>query len=216
MASKIVKEAMDEEVKLEMTPMIDVVFLLLIFFIVTMKFRIEEGKLEAKLPEDMGQNAGGAPVDREKVRIRINLKDCNIKDLIELNFKRMSVEQYFKEHGSSGKVYVPTSTDFDIVLSVGNTPTMKLKQITTLGAKGQPESKLTMFSMSGAEQKDTTILITALKKALEGFPASDRDLTPLIIDPDRSATYLALTVALHAADKAGFKTIQFAGKIGSH
>jgi len=40
----------EEEDELEMTPMIDVVFLLLIFFIFATKFPKQEGKLEASLP----------------------------------------------------------------------------------------------------------------------------------------------------------------------
>jgi biopolymer transport protein ExbD len=43
-----------EEVKMDLTPMIDVTFLLMIFFIVTLKFRVLEGRLDASLPKDMG------------------------------------------------------------------------------------------------------------------------------------------------------------------
>ena len=43
-----------EEVKGDMTPMIDCTFLLLIFFILTLKFKILEGRLDAALPKDMG------------------------------------------------------------------------------------------------------------------------------------------------------------------
>jgi biopolymer transport protein ExbD len=43
-----------EEVKADMTPMIDCTFLLLIFFILTLKFKILEGRLDAALPKDMG------------------------------------------------------------------------------------------------------------------------------------------------------------------
>jgi biopolymer transport protein ExbD len=41
-----------QEVKPDMTPMIDVTFLLLIFFIVTLKFKTLEGRLDAALPKD--------------------------------------------------------------------------------------------------------------------------------------------------------------------
>lgn len=60
-----------EDVKLELTPMIDVTFLLLIFFICTMKFKVLEGKLETQLPKDVGVNSN--PVDEmlEKVEIDI-------------------------------------------------------------------------------------------------------------------------------------------------
>ncbi len=60
-----------EDVELELTPMIDVTFLLLIFFICTMKFKVLEGKLETQLPKDVGVNS--SPVDDilEKVEVDI-------------------------------------------------------------------------------------------------------------------------------------------------
>jgi biopolymer transport protein ExbD len=45
-----------EHMGLKMTAMIDVVFLLLVFFVTTTRFRIPEGELDAYLPEE------GAPV----------------------------------------------------------------------------------------------------------------------------------------------------------
>jgi biopolymer transport protein ExbD len=60
-----------EEVKVELTPMIDVVFLLLIFFIVTMKFKVLEGKLETELPKDVGVNSGEVEDLLEKLEIKI-------------------------------------------------------------------------------------------------------------------------------------------------
>ncbi len=61
-----------EETKMEMTPMIDVTFLLLIFFVCTIKFKILEGKIPAYLPKDVGVNT--TPVDKqlEKIEIFIN------------------------------------------------------------------------------------------------------------------------------------------------
>ncbi len=61
-----------EEVKPDMTPMIDVVFLLLIFFIVTLKFKTLEGVLDAALPKDRGTSS--ATVEEiEKVDIVIKV-----------------------------------------------------------------------------------------------------------------------------------------------
>ncbi len=45
----------NDEAQLEMTPMIDVTFLLLIFFMCTIKFKSLEGKLGAYLPKGAGQ-----------------------------------------------------------------------------------------------------------------------------------------------------------------
>jgi biopolymer transport protein ExbD len=55
-----------------MTPMIDVTFLLLIFFMLTIQFRTLEGLLAAHLP----RGVGGAPTEaepRDEVRIRIDV-----------------------------------------------------------------------------------------------------------------------------------------------
>ena len=61
-----------EAVKPDMTPMIDVVFLLLIFFIVTLKFKTLEGRLDAALPKDRGTSS--ATVEEiEKVDIVIKV-----------------------------------------------------------------------------------------------------------------------------------------------
>jgi len=48
--------------EMEMTAMIDVTFLLLIFFMCTLKFKTLEGKLSAYLPKDVGVTV--APADR--------------------------------------------------------------------------------------------------------------------------------------------------------
>ena len=53
--------------------MIDVVVLLLIFFIVTMKFKVLEGKLETELPKDVGVNSGEVLDLLEKVEITIKV-----------------------------------------------------------------------------------------------------------------------------------------------
>ena len=66
----MLKQIAEEESKLEMTPMIDVTFLLLIFFMCTIKFKTLEGKLEAFLPKDVGVNRSDAP-PKEKIDIVI-------------------------------------------------------------------------------------------------------------------------------------------------
>ena len=55
---------------MEMTPMIDVTFLLLIFFLCTIKFKTLEGKLSAYLPEGRGREHQPRAEPKEKVEIR--------------------------------------------------------------------------------------------------------------------------------------------------
>ncbi|MGE4158432.1 MAG: ExbD/TolR family protein [Planctomycetota bacterium] len=51
----------------DMTPMIDCVFLLLIFFVVSCKFKTSEGHLDVFLPKDEGQSAS-RPVTAEELK----------------------------------------------------------------------------------------------------------------------------------------------------
>lgn len=66
------KKAAEDECELEMTSMIDVVFLLLIFFLCTLKFKTLEGKLAAYLPKDVGVNTSDAE-EIEKVEIVVKV-----------------------------------------------------------------------------------------------------------------------------------------------
>ena len=55
-----------------MTPMVDVTFLLLIFFMCTIKFKKLEGKLAAYLPKDMGlNNTQVDPVEKLDIRLDV-------------------------------------------------------------------------------------------------------------------------------------------------
>ncbi len=53
----------DEEVKGDMTPMIDVIFLLLIFFILTTKFIPDEKVIASLLPTNKGQSSASTPIE---------------------------------------------------------------------------------------------------------------------------------------------------------
>jgi biopolymer transport protein ExbD len=72
------EELQKDECELQMTPMIDVTFLLLIFFMCTIKFKTLEGKLSAYLPKDVGVNTTEAtPI--EKVEIVIEVVNEGVK-----------------------------------------------------------------------------------------------------------------------------------------
>lgn len=76
----MIKEIQLEEHKLEMTPMIDVTFLLLIFFMCTIKFKTLEGKLAAYLPKDVGVNTSDAE-PKEKIDIYLRLDQAGTRVL---------------------------------------------------------------------------------------------------------------------------------------
>lgn len=56
--------AADQKSELDMTSMIDVVFLLLIFFMCATKFKIPEGALRSFLPRDRGQSSSSPTLSR--------------------------------------------------------------------------------------------------------------------------------------------------------
>ena len=74
----------------DMTPMIDVVFQLIIFFVCTIKYKSLEGKLETQLPKDVGVNPTPADILLEKAEIHLNI-DKSQPDGFEvlLNGQRM-------------------------------------------------------------------------------------------------------------------------------
>ncbi|MBB6430569.1 ExbD/TolR family protein [Algisphaera agarilytica] len=57
--------------ELNLTSMIDVIFQLLIFFVVTANFMIDEGVLSAKLPQGAGSPTASDELPREKITIRL-------------------------------------------------------------------------------------------------------------------------------------------------
>ena len=66
------KEVMTENCDLNMTPMIDCVFQLLIFFMLTGKFVTTEGKLAAYLPKDKGLM--NFKIEEQKLPVRVLLR----------------------------------------------------------------------------------------------------------------------------------------------
>ena len=75
----VLQDLNDEECKLEMTPMIDVTFLLLIFFMLTLKFKTLEGKLSAYLPKDVGVNSTDAePIEKVEILVRVRVKGLKL------------------------------------------------------------------------------------------------------------------------------------------
>ena len=66
------------ETRIDMTPMIDVVFQLLVFFMCTIQFRTLEGRLSAYLPKGVGQDPGEAE-SLERVTLAIHVRTPGTK-----------------------------------------------------------------------------------------------------------------------------------------
>ncbi|MBU1053343.1 MAG: biopolymer transporter ExbD [Proteobacteria bacterium] len=64
---------------INITPLIDVIFLLMIFFLMTINFNKSEGVLENKLPQTSSKTSSETPNDYETVKLRVKMiKDKNL------------------------------------------------------------------------------------------------------------------------------------------
>lgn len=74
------QELQQDDCRLQMTPMIDVTFLLLIFFMCTLKFKTLDGALGAYLPKDVGVNIGSVePLEKVVIRIDVLLPGTKMR-----------------------------------------------------------------------------------------------------------------------------------------
>src|SRR5262245_12877517 len=65
----------DEAVQVNVTPLIDIIFCLCLFFLCSLKFKQLEGKMDSWLPKDKGNQAGGianATMDEIRIFVRLN------------------------------------------------------------------------------------------------------------------------------------------------
>lgn len=58
---------------IDITPLIDVIFLLMIFFLMTINFNISEGVLENRLPQAGNQTGDDIPKDYETLKLRVKM-----------------------------------------------------------------------------------------------------------------------------------------------
>jgi len=104
-----------EHIGLDLTPVIDVVFILLIFFIVTSVFKKDELALKLDLPES---SAKAIQIDEDQVFIELNEKKVAIRG-IEVNFQ--SFEESLKAIKDKKKaiiVKIDKETKYDRVTKV--------------------------------------------------------------------------------------------------
>ena len=76
-----------EAISMDLTPLIDIVFLLLIFFLVTSSFKKEQLALLLKLPKA----EQGAGTEKKTEQLTIELSDTDIETAIEISreFRKM-------------------------------------------------------------------------------------------------------------------------------
>lgn len=84
-------QADDDRLALQMTPMIDVVFLLLVFFLLTFKITVQEGDFEVRMP----QHPSAGPIDHTlQPPIRVSLAATDRGDLQSISFGHKPVGNF--------------------------------------------------------------------------------------------------------------------------
>ncbi len=155
-------EITNEKCELQMTPMIDVTFLLLIFFMCTLKFKVLEGKLGAYLPKDVGVNTSQAePVEKVDIRLDV-LRPGN-----KMRETRDGLVPYTDEDVKANRRFVYDNTR-QIRYTVGTKRTTKLEEVVkSLKAfiKADPEKKATIDPRTDVTNLDVVLVLDAAMDA---------------------------------------------------
>ena len=130
-----------EEAPMELTPMIDVTFLLLIFFLVTLKFKVLEGKLPTFLPKDVGVNA--APVDELLEKLEVYIVPGGVTE------------------GRNGERF-----EMQVALQGAKVPSLKTFGDRLAGMKARdPELKITLYPQPGINYEQVVKVVDECVRA---------------------------------------------------
>lgn len=133
------------EAQCDLTPMIDVTFLLLIFFVLNLKFKVEEGEMENYLPKDQGQAVTPpSPV----------LDSCRVKLL------------WCAANGDQIRDPRDESSDGYVVVKVGRRPFNQATELTDLNIDqssvwGEVHGAVEQFKERQRSAKKTPVIIDA-------------------------------------------------------
>ncbi len=155
------KSADEAEFKMDMTPMIDVTFQLLIFFMLQIKFKLLEGKLSAFLPTDVGVNISTAPPkEKTDIILQVVKEGSKLDPMKDVAWSGEGPFRYGPDRVVQYHVGPRKITDFDDLKR-------RLKETYTQ----DPERPVTIDSVGDIVYADT---VKVLDAALE---ANFRDIT---------------------------------------
>lgn len=198
---KKLSELNEEKCELEMTPMIDVTFLLLIFFMCTLKFKVLEGKLAAYLPKDVGVNQMDAePIEKVEVLVRLK-KDASGAKMAGQKLKPGRPPRPFVE-GDDGRFQWNTQE------LISKFPALKQYKVRTL------EYSIGPFKTQDIKELEDKLRRTH-KERQEGMPidakTGEQKKVPATIDSRPDTVYEDVAQVLDAAIESGFEEITFVG-----
>ena len=101
-----VEMAESDESELNMTPMIDIVFQLIIFFLLSLKFKTVDRRIDSMLPKDRGLAPTPTfPEDFLKVKIKVFRRDMKDKEKAHTMIKiDNEAKKYFLPRGWKGRL----------------------------------------------------------------------------------------------------------------
>src|SRR5258708_38416389 len=98
----------DDAVSINVTPLIDVIFCLCIFFICSFHFKQLQGKLDSWLPKDKGNQGGGATTaTMEDIYVRV---DKNASGKTELAYSSHVMCELSADDSQYRPVFAPLAT----------------------------------------------------------------------------------------------------------
>ncbi|MBF0199464.1 MAG: biopolymer transporter ExbD [Planctomycetes bacterium] len=181
------KKVIHEELSFNMTPMIDVVFLILIFFMLMPQKKVE-GRLEANNPSTGG---GGEAIDKLKdmeFNIRIKSKNEGDKILSSLYFNQRLLGQFLSLNSKS-------------IETIYNLP------------QDQKSKALAAEHTSDTKQfnPDHAPILLNLMRQMESasFGSFEGKKTPILIDADANVPFKIVIAIMNACTGAKFKNMRF-------
>ena len=161
MGSQLQKIA-EEESKLDMTSMIDVTFLLLIFFMCTLKFKTLEGKLAAYLPKDVGVNSSDdPPIEKVEVTLTVLEEGTKLKPQRDPNATPIAWD------GTPGTRYI-YGDDRIVQYAIGPRKTRDLKEVQDVLNQlhlADPKRPATIDARKGIVYEDVVHVLDAAMNA---------------------------------------------------
>jgi biopolymer transport protein ExbD len=174
-----------EEVKADMTPMIDVVFLMIIFF-VCIDFKVLESKLPAYLPKDKGSSPTVAP-PQEQLSVKIYVEAAG--------------QPLYPEGASAGVLNPNTKRPYRFKMQghkirweVGPKPLYNINDV---------KAELTRIV------KDPNSMVPDVAKQ------GTKKLLPCVVEAYPGTFYDDVAKTADACNEAGFKEINFGGGLGA-
>ena len=109
-----------DETELNMTPMIDIVFQLIVFFLLTLKFKTVDRRIDAMLPKDIGPNRWSVPPNEEdKIKVKVFRRQLRDRQQTFTLVRVDNAAQFRLPKGWKGRLKEPASrqTEYDRVVA---------------------------------------------------------------------------------------------------